>query len=312
MVFYNNFISIIKETLYPEEWSVAIRERKTALLFQNEGLKRKFYVLRNNFRYWAADPFLFEKDDKIYLFFEMYDRLKGKGGIGVREYNHGKWSKMHMVLEKTFHLSFPFVYEKDGKIFMMPEASYDKCIPILEAVNFPWQWKEVQRVLDGEKMCDSILYESKNKQFLFSQPVEIPYTFSKLNLYIKTENRNWQLHPACPICKNLQNGARMAGAIIEVDGEVYRCGQDCHGGYGKRLCFFRIDKLDSHEYHETRVCEISPIDLSFAKSKTFTGCHTYNISNHFEVIDLKIDKCCLVNILFKFLQKTMRLFHFEL
>ena len=302
-------ISILKEIVYPEEWSIAIRERKKALLFQKDGQEQPFEVLNNNFRYWTADPFLFEKEGKSYLFFEMFDRLKGKGGIGVREYNHGHWSPMHMICEKPFHLSFPFVYETNGKICLMPEASYDKCVPVLEAIDFPWKWKEVKRILDGEKVCDSVIYEKEDIQFLFTQPIEIPYTFDKLNLYVQTGNGNWRIHPASPICKKNQNGARMAGAIIEMNEDVYRCGQDCQGGYGKGLCFFRIDKIDSHEYHETPVCQIFPNDLNLLQSGTFTGCHTYNINNHFEVIDLKIEKFSLRNLYFILLGKLIRFLH---
>ncbi len=299
--------SFIKDILYSEEWIVSIRKREKSLLFQKDGLKHPFRILRNSWRYWAADPFLFEKNGKVYLFFEMFDRLKNKGGIGFREFNNDKWSPMQMIIEKPFHMSFPYIYEDQNGIFMLPEASYDRCVPILKAVEFPWKWKMVERLLDGEKVCDSILMQKKGLKYLFTQPVEIPYTFGKLDLYVETKE-GWKLHSSSPICKSNPNGARMAGDILDVNCEIYRCGQDCCGGYGKGLCFFRIEKLNPDEYIETSIKNISFNEINIKSKEHFSGCHTYNISANFEVIDLKIVKCRLQNLLFAFLRKIMKLF----
>ena len=299
--------SYIKDILYSEEWIIAIRKRANEFLFQNDGLQHSFQILRNTWRYWSADPFIFEKDGKAFLFFEMFDRLKGKGGIGVREFRNGEWSPMQMIIEKPFHMSFPYIYEDQNGIFMMPEASYDRCVPILKAVDFPWKWKKVERLLDGEKVCDSIMKNIKGIRYLFTQPVEKPYTFGKLDLYIESKE-GWKLHPESPICKDTPNGARMAGDIFEVDGEIYRCGQDCRGGYGKGLCFFKIEKLNANEYIETYLKNISYNEIIVNAKEHFSGCHTYNISANFEVIDLKIVKCRPQNLLFAFIQKIKRLF----
>ena len=297
----------LKDYLFSEEWIIAFRKRQKGLLFQDKCLNQQFNILHNSWRYWAADPFLFEKNDKPYIFFEMFDRLKGKAGIGFREFDNGKWSPMQMIIEKPFHMSFPYIYEDQNGIFMMPEASYDKCVPIFKAIDFPCKWKMVERLLDGEKVCDSIMKKIKGLRYLFTQPVEIPYTFGELDLYIESKD-GWKLHPASPICKSTPNGARMAGDIFEVDGEIYRCGQDCRGGYGKGLCFFKIEKLKADEYFETSIKNISYSEINVISKDHFCGCHTYNISANFEVIDLKIVKCRFQNLLFAFLQKIMSLF----
>ena len=58
---------------------------------------KEFVILPNNFRYWAADPFPYTIDDKTFLFFEMFDRIKGKGVIGYRVLEDGKVGKMKKI-----------------------------------------------------------------------------------------------------------------------------------------------------------------------------------------------------------------------
>ena len=93
------FKNRIKDLIVKEEWNIAIRTKEDKLLFESGGCEKPFKLLPNTLRYWAADPFIISKGDKDYLFFEMFDRFKSKGLIGLRIIENGKIGKMQVVFE---------------------------------------------------------------------------------------------------------------------------------------------------------------------------------------------------------------------
>jgi len=65
----------------------------------------------------------------------------------------------------------------------------------------------------------------------------------------------WEHHPASPAMLEFGpgDGVRMAGRIVEHEGQLYRFGQDCAATYGHRVVAFRIDALTPPEFAQTRV-----------------------------------------------------------
>ena len=82
-----------------------------------------------------ADPFLFVHNEKLYLFYES----KPWHSPGVIKMINSKdlvnWSKPLVVLQEPFHLSFPWVFEDGGKIYMIPETSGDNSVRLYEALK---------------------------------------------------------------------------------------------------------------------------------------------------------------------------------
>ena len=119
-----NYLASYKELLLFEEfWVIAFRAKsdlKDSILHNHDG---EFQLFHQNIRFWFADPFLFEYEGATYLFYEMFDRIKRKGVIGYSKFENNVLSKPTVILEDSFHLSFPFVYKKGNDIFMIPECS---------------------------------------------------------------------------------------------------------------------------------------------------------------------------------------------
>ena len=69
-----------------------------------------------------ADPFLFIRNNTLYLFYEVL-RCGDKGCIMMVQTNDLKsWSEPVLVLKEPWHLSFPFVFEYNGEVYMIPES----------------------------------------------------------------------------------------------------------------------------------------------------------------------------------------------
>ena len=57
-----------------ENWTVAYRRRNgNATLL--EDIVSPFVCIPNTWRYWCADPHIFEENGKTYIFAELYDRV---------------------------------------------------------------------------------------------------------------------------------------------------------------------------------------------------------------------------------------------
>ena len=82
-----------------------------------------------------ADPFLFVSNNILYLFYE--DKKMYKSGVisMIFTKNLVDWSNPVTVLEEECHLSYPWVFEDGGCIYMIPETSADNSIRIYKAVD---------------------------------------------------------------------------------------------------------------------------------------------------------------------------------
>lgn len=275
----------LKDLLIKEEWTLAIRKIQDKLLFEDGGTKKSFTILNNSLRYWAADPFIITKDEKDYIFFEMFDRLKGKGLIGYREINNGKFSKMKVAYERETHISFPFIFEYKGEIYMMPESSKDHTLPVLKAVSFPDKWQEVKNLNNGERFVDSVLFEQKDEVYLFTQQIQNVYSFDKLDVFQKKGDK-FIPHKNNPVVVSSEN-ARLAGKVFSHKDSIIRVSQDCSEDYGRKLTFNLVKELSIENYCEEVIGEITVDDVALNKKRTFCGIHTYNKNNNYEIIDLK-------------------------
>lgn len=289
-------ISLLKDLLIKEEWNVAIREKDGTYLWEHEGEKKKFIILPNTIRYWAADPFIISNQGKHYIFFEMFDRFKSKGLIGYREIINGKIGKMKVAYQADHHLSFPFIFKYENEFYMMPEYSEGNELPLLKAIHFPDKWEKIESLMIGKRVVDSSLLNYKGDNYLVTQELNSGYSSDELSLFIQ-KNKEWIPHKCNPIVKSLAN-SRLAGKIFFEKNQLIRVSQDCQNGYGTKLHFNKILKLDENEYEEEIIKTINTGDIAIDSKENFCGIHTYNFDEYYEVIDLKnTDKVKIGNIL---------------
>lgn len=277
------------------EWCCAIRfndSDETSLLNNSEN---KFYVLKDSYRYWTADPFLFKKYGKYYLFFEMFDRLKRKGLLGYREISNKGIGKLNVIYECDCHLSYPYIYEKNGNVYIIPESSDSRTLFRLKCVNFPDVW-EKETVLANDRLVDTTLFQFDDVDYYLSERVCQDYVFDRFDLFYTDEFGQFLECKNNPM-KVDANTSRCAGKVFSYKGNFIRPSQNCGKFYGEKLNFNKIVEISKESYKEECIKTISVNDISLDSNNNFVGIHTYNKLDNIEVIDLKISRFNILNVI---------------
>ena len=270
----------IKELLIEEYWTIGFR------FFQGDddsvvsGQKKlAFKALKADKRYWYADPFLFEKDGKTYLFVEMFDNKTELGCIGCAAFENGRFQTPQVILREPFHLSYPFVFEEDDKILMMPETSGDGCIQLYECTRFPDQWKKSRVLVRRPDAVDTILADG----YLLTSVIDsAAQKTTHLELYDYRTGE--KIETKTPFESN--QTSRGAGRIFPYRGERIRPSQNGTGGeYGRGVFFNQITETGAG-YTERRVAEATAENVDAGPVKA-VGLHTYARNDAMEVIDIK-------------------------
>jgi hypothetical protein len=238
--------------------------------------------------YFWADPVAVEKDGKIFLFVEEYVYTEQKGRIAVMEMDDsGNFSAAVTILERPYHLSYPFVFEADGTYYMIPESSDNKTIELYECVHFPYQWEFKRNLMEGVAAVDNTVFRNEGKWWLFTNMAAQrgASLLDELFLFSTDDIINSELnpHPQNPVVSDVRR-ARPAGPLFSRDNVLYRPSQICAPYYGWGISVNKIIKLTEHEYAEERVEFFAP-DLS----KGVAGLHTINYCGGKRFIDALIN-----------------------
>lgn len=278
-------------------YSVAIKKRNNASLFLEEE-SYSFHEIKilGNWRYWIADPFIFEDKDVTYLFYEAYDLIKCKGVIAYSILNDNFVATTpKVVIEEDYHLSFPFIFIKDNHIYIMPESCNDDSLKVYKALSFPDIWKEDYSVLEDIYCSDSVFFEFKEKRYLsiFEQFRNPPsekkhYCWGIHSIYKLDKSGILRKLPAS-VTQEGDYGIRNAGAFFKCGNNLIRVGQNSTDDvYGKGMVFFRIDSVEPYceqEIYNVDYREMQKHLIFGGEEKKIDGTHTYNVSDKYEIID---------------------------
>lgn len=235
-------------------------------------------------RFWA-DPFVLSVKDKFYVFVEEFLYRKNKGHITLLELNNkGQLIHAKRILERPYHMSYPFVFVHENRHYMIPETSGNKTIELFRCEEFPEKWHFNMNLMENINAVDTTIFYYLNKWWLFTSINESPGFPDHRELFLYYSNEllttNWTPHPSNPIITDVRT-ARPAGRIFIHDQKIYRPSQDCSGSYGKAFNLNEITILNEREYSEKMISKIG------AKSESDqAGTHTFNFDENITLIDV--------------------------
>lgn len=209
---------------------------------------------------FVADPFVAELGDKRYIFVEEFPYSTRKGVISVFEVDETHATRLGVAIEEPYHLSFPFVFQKDGVYFMVPEGQGGGELVLYECTDFPLQWRRKKVVMP--KVCaDTVVFEQAERWWMLTSIKGEGRAENSAELhafYAEDPLGEWQPHSKNPVVMDASKG-RNGGLLTDEEGRTYRVAQRAgFRTYGDAFAIFRIDELTPDSYRETLVREVEP------------------------------------------------------
>jgi hypothetical protein len=201
---------------------------------------------------FVADPFMVRRQDTWYMFFEVYNYDAAKGEIGLATSKDAlTWKYEKIVLREPFHLSYPYVFEWNGRYYMIPETHQAQSVRLYESRQFPTEWACTDVLISGQRFSDNSLLRYGDLWWLFSE-TSSDLKHDTLRLYFSTDLQGpWNEHPASPVVRDDPHVARPAGRIVLWQNRLIRFAQDCFPIYGTRIRAFEILELTTCTYRES-------------------------------------------------------------
>ncbi|RWM41863.1 hypothetical protein [Mesorhizobium sp.] len=263
-------------------WRVGYRFTDAPGVADTGKLGTGWSVLPDQGDHFYADPFPFWWRDQPFVFVEDYPHATGKAVISVVSFDaNGVPGAPRVVLEEAHHLSYPQVFERDGAIWMLPEASASGKLTLYRASGFPGGWTAETVLVEGE-ISDATLFEHEGMLWLFATDRDGHGSTSDTLVVFSAPALAgpWRPHPANPILID-HRMARPGGAFVrDREGSVLLPVQDGTLGYGGGLGLCELLQLD-----ERTVRLSPPRSIDAASDWPYPRIHTLNRAGRLEVID---------------------------
>ena len=197
---------------------------------------------------FVADPFMVKEGSTWYMFFEVLNRHTDQGDIGMAISNDGlDWTYRQIILDESFHLSYPYVFKWKNEYYMIPEACQTKSIRLYKANDFPYSWSLGKILLKGRDFVDNTIFNYNNMWWLFTETGDNDV----LRLYYAEDLMGpWIEHPKSPIIIKNANIARPGGRVLIFNDQIIRYTQDDEPTYGNQVRAFEITELTTTSYKE--------------------------------------------------------------
>lgn len=292
---------MIKMLFYHESWDIMILKDHGSHLFPDNTLeilsKTAAQQLKKKYTF-QADPFIIEKADKLYVFYEAFSFRNSKGTLRCRildrELTEIDDVKLEGFDDLKCHLSFPFLIHINDQLFMIPESSERKEVILFQSVEFPVRWKKIKVLISDTEVTDNVFLTINETCYLLST------TMDNEIIIHSAENIYGQWQRIAPSLKVSNHHHRGAGAPYLVDNKMYFLTQECTPEtYGKSIYIKELVTLSNTIFDESL---IEKINSSINHSD---GVHTLNFSNNYIVYDTKINKFSFLSILKKISYKCM-------
>jgi hypothetical protein len=234
-------------------------------------------------RFWA-DPFVVAHEGRYTIFFEDFPYRTNRGIIAALDIlQDSTQTEPVTVLERDYHLSYPFVFQYEGQWYMLPETMENRTIEVYRAVEFPLRWELHKVLMQDIVAVDTHLFEHNSLWWMFTN---LGHNGSRFDeelylFYADSPFGEWKPHPLNPV-KSDAWSSRGAGAIFQRDGKLYRPAQNTTRRSRETLSVYQITRLDTENYEEILATEIQP-----NWEPNLLAVHTLNIAHNFTILDAR-------------------------
>jgi len=238
-------------------WNVAFQFTRS---WQTANLQ-ECRVIRNPPGRFFADPRVVEWDGQSICFVEDYDRKASIAKITAIRLEPDGYEVLGVALEEPFHLSYPFVFEAYGELYMCPESEQAREIRLYKCVEFPLTWKLHRVLVRDVAAVDSSIVHHGGRWWMLTNidTADIGDYRSELHLFHAEDfdSSDWRPHPENPVI--FDSSRARNGGMFFADGNLYRVFQvQGFDVYGESMGIALVRELSTERYMEEVVSTIRP------------------------------------------------------
>jgi hypothetical protein len=275
----------VRDLLRYDQWNVGIvRQPIRAFLDPTRPRPPVEWLPTRPRREFIADPFGVYHAGKLTIMCEHLDCRTGLGVIvAVNDPGDLALTRVRIGPQPPVHMSFPFLFEHDGRILCIPETCRTREVALYAAEHFPDRWTRIATLLTDMEIADATVFQHGDRWWLAGAEVRPKSPSADLFLWHSESIEGpWQAHGNNPVKTDVRS-ARPAGTPFVVDGVLYRPTMDCSETYGGRVHINRVHTLTPTAFREEVVATVEA-DLHGAYSK---GLHTLSAAGELTLIDGK-------------------------
>lgn len=235
---------------------------------------------------FLADPFGLWRDGRLFVFAEAYDYRTRHGVIDVLEFDADlALLGRRTVLREPWHLSYPYVFEASGEVWMAPEAHRSGGFTLYRAVRWPDVWQPVVRLALDTPAIDPTVFRHGGLWWLAYAPAG-PQAFKQGRLHLafaEALEGPWHTHPGNPVRVD-RSSSRPGGTPFVQDGVLTLPVQDCGRTYGGAVRPLHIETLTPTQFvaHAGQ-----PISAPASAAPYVDGLHTLSACGELTLVDVK-------------------------
>lgn len=291
-LFFNKTKFHIDELMKCEIWQTGITKARTADILSELQYfiepDEVDWLKAGNTDHYYADGFVMKEHERLLLFFEDYSYVKRKGHISHSWFSErdSTFSKPASSLEEQWHLSYPFIFRSDNKIYCIPESKDHENVVLYQLDQTTTQFKKVKTLIPGVSAVDPTMIFHQNHWYLFFTAGHA----SNVELHIwhaESLDDEFIPHVLNPVKSNISN-SRPAGSMFYLDGKLYRPAQDCSKTYGGRIIINEVKILSEESYLEMAISVLEP-------PVGFEGLHHVSFAGDYMFFDCKMMKFSRAN-----------------
>lgn len=268
-----------KDLFKPEIWKVGVIKTENSPEM-GKNLSQKITWYENPIRAgYYADGFIMNENGSDFLLVEDFTYRLGKGKISRIDLSTNETTTL---IQNPFHLSYPFTFSYNDKIYVMPESSASGAITLYEVNLGSSTLLDAHVLLENIHAYDPTLVQYNDQWWLFCTQKET-HSSTCLHIYYSNDLLGpYTAHQNNPVKTDIAS-ARPAGGFFKMNEVIYRPSQNCSKTYGGSVVLNKVQVLNAAEYLEEKTDEIFP----FENTNFNKGIHTLNSREGLLVVDAK-------------------------
>lgn len=242
----------LRDKLTAEHWAIGVLEARHEDLLAGGPVSPSSWINVPAHQGFLADPFPWPGRPGL-LLCERFDHRTGLGRLQALSLAATRADEL--PLDFRGHLSYPFPWEQDGRVFCLPEMAEGRR-QLLYELRPGEAPRAVATVAEGVAMADATLFRHGGSFWIAYTDVDIGPHDNLCLLRSDSLFGPWTPHRGNPVKVDVRS-SRCAGALIPTAGGLIRPAQDCADGYGTAIVLNRVLACTPEVYREEPVARLS-------------------------------------------------------